>query len=167
MPRSDLAVTGLYLYDADAVRYAAELTPSARGELEITDLNLRYVREGRARLVDLGPGSAWFDTGTDDSLLDAARFVQLLEKSRGVRVSCPEEVAYRMGYIDAAQLRALGAGLGEASGYGRHLLRIAAEAAHPDPGPGCENRGPSSSSSRWEHTGAGATRDRELPRGRR
>lgn len=136
VPRSDLAVTGLYLYDADATRYAADLVPSARGELEITDLNLRYVREGRARLVDLGPDATWFDTGTDDSLLEAARFVQLLEKRRGIRVCCPEEVAYRMGFIDRAQLHALGAGLGEASAYGRHLLRVAAEAVLTPLAPG-------------------------------
>ncbi|MGW0659541.1 hypothetical protein [Streptodolium elevatio] len=137
--------------------------PSARGELEITDLNLRYVREGRARLVDLGPGSVWFDTGTDGSLLDAARFVQLLEKQRGVRVSCPEEVAYRMGFIDAAQLRARG-GVGRGvrvrpvspADRGRVGTRRTVSTAQSVPprrppvtpvlcaGPGCDNHGPSS-----------------------
>ncbi|NUU20064.1 MAG: glucose-1-phosphate thymidylyltransferase RfbA [Streptomycetaceae bacterium] len=129
VPRSNLAVTGLYLYDANAARYAADLVPSARGELEITDLNLRYVREGRARLVGLGPGAAWFDTGTDDSLLEAARFVQVLEKRRGSRVCCPEEVAFRMGFIDAARLCALGEALGDASAYGRYLREVAAGAS--------------------------------------
>ncbi|MEV6579509.1 glucose-1-phosphate thymidylyltransferase RfbA [Streptomyces sp. NPDC051582] len=124
-PRSDLAVTGLYMYDGDAVRRAAGLAPSDRGELEITDLNLTYVREGRARLVNLGRGSAWFDTGTHDSLLEAAMFVQVLEKRQGIRISCLEEVAYRMGYIDRAQLAVLGKELSPSSGYGQYVMELA------------------------------------------
>ncbi|MER7732166.1 glucose-1-phosphate thymidylyltransferase RfbA [Streptomyces erythrochromogenes] len=124
-PRSNLAVTGLYMYDGDAVRRAAALAPSGRGELEITDLNLTYVREDRARLVNLGRGSAWFDTGTHDSLLEAALFVQVLEKRQGIRISCLEEVAYRMGYIDREQLTLLGKELSASSGYGRYVMELA------------------------------------------
>ncbi|MEV3859961.1 glucose-1-phosphate thymidylyltransferase RfbA [Streptomyces sp. NPDC050095] len=127
-PRSNLAVTGLYLYDNDALRQAAELAPSARGELEITDLNLRFVRERRARLVNLGRGSAWFDTGTHDSLLEASLFVQLLEKRQGIRISCLEEVAYHMGYIDAEQLTVLGKTLSSSTSYGRYVLELAGAA---------------------------------------
>ncbi|WP_405486902.1 glucose-1-phosphate thymidylyltransferase RfbA [Streptomyces sp. NBC_00096] len=125
-PRSNLAVTGLYMYDADAVRRAAGLTPSGRGELEITDLNLTYVHEDRARLVNLGRGSAWFDTGTHDSLLEAAMFVQVLEKRQGIRIACLEEVAYRMGYIDRGQLALLGKELSASSGYGQYVMELAA-----------------------------------------
>ncbi|GHE51145.1 glucose-1-phosphate thymidylyltransferase [Streptomyces vinaceus] len=127
-PRSNLAVTGLYLYDNDALDLAAGLAPSARQELEITDLNLRYVEQGRARLVNLGRGSAWFDTGTHDSLLEAATFVQVLEKRQGIRISCVEEVAYRMGYIDAEQLAALGGELSPSTSYGRYVLELAGAA---------------------------------------
>lgn len=123
-PRSNLAVTGLYMYDNDALDRAATLTPSARGELEITDLNLTYVREDRARLVDLGRGSAWFDTGTHDSLLEASTFVQLLEKRQGIRISCLEEVAFRMGYIDREQLAVVGKELSSSS-YGQYVLELA------------------------------------------
>ncbi|MGW7410352.1 glucose-1-phosphate thymidylyltransferase RfbA [Streptomyces sp. NPDC054833] len=124
-PASNLAVTGLYMYDADAVSRAARLTPSARGELEITDLNLTYVREGRARLVNLGRGSAWFDTGTHDSLLEAAMFVQVLEKRQGIRISCLEEVAYRMGYVGKEQLALLGKEISPSSSYGRYVMELA------------------------------------------
>ncbi|MFE9905640.1 glucose-1-phosphate thymidylyltransferase RfbA [Streptomyces achromogenes] len=124
-PASNLAVTGLYMYEAEAVERAARLTPSARGELEITDLNLTYVREGRARLVNLGRGSAWFDTGTHDSLLEAAMFVQLLEKRQGIRISCLEEVAYRMGYVGREQLTVLGKELSASSSYGRYVMELA------------------------------------------
>ncbi|MEU6862255.1 glucose-1-phosphate thymidylyltransferase RfbA [Streptomyces sp. NPDC046876] len=127
-PRSNMAVTGLYLYDNDALDQAARLAPSARGELEITDLNNRYVEQGRARLVNLGRGSAWFDTGTHDSLLEASLFVQLLEKRQGIRISCVEEVAYHMGYIDAEQLAVLGKGLSSSTSYGRYVLELAGAA---------------------------------------
>ena len=112
--------------DATAAERAAALAPSARGELEITDLNLGYVREGRARLVNLGRGSAWFDTGTHDSLLEAAMFVQVLEKRQGIRISCLEEIAYRMGYVDKQRLALLGKELSSSSGYGRYVMELAA-----------------------------------------
>ncbi|MFE4453987.1 glucose-1-phosphate thymidylyltransferase RfbA [Streptomyces sp. NPDC056796] len=125
-PTSNLAVTGLYLYDNDALAMATELTPSPRGELEITDLNLRYVEDDRARLVNLGRGSAWFDTGTHDSLLEAATFVQIIEKRQGIRIACIEEIAYRMGFIDSVQLSAIGDSLGPSSDYGQYILDLAA-----------------------------------------
>lgn len=126
-PRSNLAVTGLYFYDADVVEVAASLTPSARGELEITDVNLAYLRSGRARLLDLGRGTAWLDTGTHDSLLEAGQFVQVLTHRQGITIACVEEVAYRMGFIDAEQLRTLAKRMGT-SGYARHLQALAATA---------------------------------------
>jgi glucose-1-phosphate thymidylyltransferase len=125
VPRSNLAVTGLYLYDSDVVEIAKGLEPSPRGELEITDVNNLYLQRGRARVVNLGRGMAWLDTGTHDSLLEAATFVQVLEHRQGVRIACIEEVAYRMGYIDAAQVEALGAGLGK-SAYGQYVRDVAA-----------------------------------------
>ncbi|MFD8692458.1 glucose-1-phosphate thymidylyltransferase RfbA [Streptomyces sp. NPDC059651] len=124
-PASNLAVTGLYFYDNDALALARELTPSARGELEITDLNNKFLEAGRARLVDLGRGSAWFDTGTHDSLLDAATFVQLIEKRQGIRIACIEEVAYRMDFIGADQLFELGRRTGGATDYGRYVMQLA------------------------------------------
>ncbi|MFF1925563.1 glucose-1-phosphate thymidylyltransferase RfbA [Streptomyces sp. NPDC058221] len=125
-PRSNLAVTGLYLYDNEAADLAAGLEPSARGELEITDLNRIFVDQGRARLIDLGRGSAWFDTGTHDSLMDAGLFVQILAKRQSIRLACVEEVAFRMGFIDAGQLAVLGKALAasSASGYGRYLQEL-------------------------------------------
>ncbi|MFB9673947.1 glucose-1-phosphate thymidylyltransferase RfbA [Streptosporangium vulgare] len=123
-PRSNLAVTGLYLYDNVALRYATELTPSGRGELEITDLNRRFLAEGRARLVNLGRGTAWLDTGTPDSLLEAGVFVQVLEKRQGVQIACLEEVAYRMGYIDDHGLRELIGHAGSVTEEGRYLVRV-------------------------------------------
>jgi glucose-1-phosphate thymidylyltransferase len=125
--RSNRAITGLYLYDNEVVRIARELTPSPRGELEITDVNLTYVRQGRARLVDLGRGFAWLDTGTHDSLLEAGQFVQVLEHRQGVRIACLEEIALRMGYIDAESCYALGAKL-ERSGYGQYVMEVARSA---------------------------------------
>ncbi|MFJ3640760.1 glucose-1-phosphate thymidylyltransferase RfbA [Streptomyces sp. NPDC090108] len=130
-PRSNLAVTGLYMYGKGVADRAARLTPSARGELEITDLNLQYVHERRARLVDLGRGTAWFDAGTHDSLLEAAMFVQALEKRQGIRISCIEEVAYRMGYIDRDQLHLLGKELSIGSEYGRYIADVADECTVP------------------------------------
>jgi glucose-1-phosphate thymidylyltransferase len=119
-PRSNLAVTGLYLYDNDIVEIAANLAPSARGEIEITDANNAYVERGRARLVELGRGMAWLDTGTHDSLIEAAQFIQVLQHRQDVRIACLEEVAYRMGFIDEAQLERLAQGLG-ASAYGEYI----------------------------------------------
>ncbi len=123
-PRSNLAVTGLYLYDNAVIELAAALTPSARGELEITDLNNAYLARGRARLVNLGRGTAWLDTGTHDSLLEAGQFVQVLEHRQGVRIACLEEVALRMGFIDADQAYRLGEALGK-SGYGQYVMEFA------------------------------------------
>ena len=123
-PRSNKAVTGLYLYDNEVVEIAAGLTPSARGELEITDVNMAYLAKERARLVDLGRGMAWLDTGTHDSLLEAGQFVQVLEHRQGVRIACLEEIALRMGFIDAAQAYKLGEALGK-SGYGQYVMEVA------------------------------------------
>jgi glucose-1-phosphate thymidylyltransferase len=123
-PKSNLAITGLYMYDNDVVRLAAGLAPSARGELEITDLNNLYLAQGRASLIDLGRGFAWLDTGTHDSLLEAGTFVQVLEHRQGVRVSCLEEIALREGFIDAEQCLALGRGLAK-SPYGEYVISVA------------------------------------------
>lgn len=124
VPRSNLAITGLYMYDNEVVSIARDLKPSARGELEITDVNNHYVRQGRATLVDLGRGFAWLDTGTHDSLLDAGQYVQVLEHRQSVRIACLEEVALRMGYIDADACHALGLKLAK-SGYGDYIMEIA------------------------------------------
>jgi glucose-1-phosphate thymidylyltransferase len=123
-PKSNKAVTGLYLYDNEVVEIARGLTPSARGELEITDVNLAYLDKGRARLVDLGRGMAWLDTGTHDSLLEAGQFVQILEHRQGVRIACLEEIALRMNFIDAQQAYRLGEELGK-SGYGQYVMEVA------------------------------------------
>jgi glucose-1-phosphate thymidylyltransferase len=123
-PKSNKAVTGLYLYDNDVVGIAASLTPSARGELEITDVNRDYLDRGKARLVDLGRGMAWLDTGTHDSLLEAGQFVQVLEHRQGVRIACLEEIAMRMHFIDATQAYKLGEALGK-SGYGQYVMEVA------------------------------------------
>jgi len=126
-PRSNRAITGLYLYDNEVLQIARGLSPSARGELEITDVNLAYLRNGRARMEDLGRGFAWLDTGTHDSLLEAGQFVQVLEHRTGVRIACLEEIALRMGYIDADQCFALGAKLTK-SGYGEYVMNVARSA---------------------------------------
>ena len=123
-PRSNTAVTGLYMYDNDVVRFAAEVRPSWRNELEITDVNNRYVAEGRARLVELGRGMAWLDTGTHDSLLEAATFVQVLEHRQGEQIACLEEIAYRQGWIDRARRVDLAESYGKSS-YGDALRRVA------------------------------------------
>lgn len=122
-PRSHFAVTGLYFYDGSVSDYAAALRPSPRGELEITDLNRRYLEEGRLRVETLGRGHAWLDTGTHDSLLQAANFIATVEQRQGLKISCVEEVAYRMGFIDAAQVERLARPLVN-SGYGRYLLQL-------------------------------------------
>ncbi|MBN9479308.1 MAG: glucose-1-phosphate thymidylyltransferase RfbA [Bordetella sp.] len=124
-PRSPWAVTGLYVYDGQAPEIAAALRPSARGELEITDLNRAYLEQGRLRVERLGRGFAWLDTGTPDSLLDAAAFVRTLEQRQGFKIACPEEVAWRMGWIDDAQLSRLAEGFGAAD-YGRYLRGVLA-----------------------------------------
>jgi len=123
-PKSNLAITGLYLYDNDVVRYAKSLRPSARGELEITDLNNVYLAKGKASLIDLGRGFAWLDTGTHDSLLEAGEFVQVLEHRQGVRISCLEEIALSAGFITAAQCLELGQSLAK-SPYGQYVIAVA------------------------------------------
>jgi glucose-1-phosphate thymidylyltransferase len=123
VPKSNYAVTGLYIYDNHVVEIARSLKPSPRGELEITDVNKAYLREGRLRAHLLSRGSAWLDTGTHDSLLEAANFVSVVEKRQGLKVSCVEEIAFRLGYIDAAAVRALAERI-KGSEYGRYLLDV-------------------------------------------
>ncbi len=120
------AVPGLYFYDAQVVEIAANLKPSARGELEITDVNRVYLERGQLRVEPLGRGFAWLDAGTHESLLQAANFVQAVEDRQGMMISCPEEIAYRMGYIGRDELRRLGEAM-RSNGYGQYLLRLAAE----------------------------------------
>nr|WP_225444459.1 glucose-1-phosphate thymidylyltransferase RfbA [Pseudomarimonas arenosa] len=122
-PKSNYAVTGLYFYDGRASEFARTLKPSARGELEITDLNRCYLEEGSLRLEKLGRGYAWLDTGTHESLLQAANFIETIEARQGLRVCCPEEIAFINGWIDAAQLEALAKPLVK-NGYGQYLLQI-------------------------------------------
>jgi glucose-1-phosphate thymidylyltransferase len=121
---SNWAVTGLYFFDSQVVRYAAEVKPSGRGELEITDVNARYLGENTLHVEKMGRGFAWLDTGTFDSLIEAASFVQTLEQRQGMKICCPEEIAYRMGFITNAQLVALSVSHGK-SGYGDYLVRLA------------------------------------------
>jgi glucose-1-phosphate thymidylyltransferase len=121
--RSDWAVIGLYFYDGDVVKIAETLKPSARGELEITDLNNAYLRAGKLYLERLGRGYAWLDTGTHESLIEASEFVRTLEKRTGQKIGCLEEVAFRMGFIDAAQMKRL-IQLYNKSDYGRYLERL-------------------------------------------
>ena len=122
-PRSHYAVTGLYFYDRQVVDIAKTIRPSARGELEITDLNQRYLEAGELDVAVMGRGMAWLDTGTHDSLLEAAHFIQTIEKRQGLKIACPEEIAWRSGWIDDDQLKALAQPL-EKGGYGRYLLDL-------------------------------------------
>lgn len=123
-PKSNYAVAGLYFYDEHVVEHANALKPSKRGELEITDLNRRYLEQGKLRLTKFGRGVAWLDTGTPEALLQAANFVQTIQERQGLRASCPEEISFRKGWIDAAQLRALAEPL-EKTAYGRYLRDLA------------------------------------------
>ena len=132
-PCSRWAVTGLYFYDSDVVRIAEEVKPSARGELEITDVNRRYLERGDLLVERLGPGFTWFDTGTHDSLVEAASFVRTIEKCQNQRIGVPEEIAFLNGWIGRAELAALGHRLRKSS-YGEHLLRLAGEPGGCDAG---------------------------------
>ena len=125
-PKSRYAVTGLYFYDSRVVEIARSVRPSPRGELEITDVNRRYLEQGRLDVQVMGRGMAWLDTGTHDSLLEASLFIQTIEKRQGLKIACPEEIAYRMGYISAEQLEALANPMRN-NGYGRYLLDLLQE----------------------------------------
>ncbi len=129
-PPSNYAITGIYFYDERAAAIARSIQPSARGELEITDVNRAYLRDGRLRVERLGRGTAWLDTGTHNSLLDAGLFVRIIEERQGLKVACVEEIAWRMGFIDAGQLERIAMPL-KKSGYGEYLLRLLRERGHP------------------------------------
>ena len=129
-PKSNYAITGLYFYDNDVVSIARDIRPSARGELEITDVNRAYLQRGDLNVELLGRGYAWLDTGTHESLLSAGNFVQVVESRQGLKISCPEEIAFRMGYIDTAQLARLAEPLTK-NGYGEYLQSILAREGQP------------------------------------
>jgi glucose-1-phosphate thymidylyltransferase len=128
-PKSNYAVTGLYFYDEQVCDIAASIRPSARGELEITDVNAAYLRQGQLNVEIMGRGYAWLDTGTHDSLLDASQFIATLEMRQGLKVACPEEIAYRAGWIDAEQLLALAQPMLK-SGYGKYLQQVLRDKAY-------------------------------------
>jgi len=125
-PKSRYAVTGLYFYDNQVVQIAKSLKPSARGELEITDVNRAYMQKGQLEVVVMGRGMAWLDTGTHESLMDAALYIQAIEKRQGLMVACPEEIAYRSGYITAAEVEKMGSSMRNSS-YGAYLLQLLRE----------------------------------------
>ena len=125
-PKSRYAVTGLYFYDSRVVEIAKSLKPSARGELEITDVNKVYLKNGQLEVVVMGRGMAWLDTGTHESLMDAALYIQAIERRQGLMVACPEEIAYRYGYITAAQVEQIGSTMKNGS-YGAYLLQLLKE----------------------------------------
>ncbi|MFF3542090.1 glucose-1-phosphate thymidylyltransferase RfbA [Streptomyces platensis] len=124
-PRSNLAITGLYLYDNNVVDIAADLEPSERGELEITDINKIYLERGKCQLISFGRGFAWLDTGTHDALIEASQFMQILEHRQGVRIACLEEIAWRMGFIDREACHRLGRQLDHSS-YGKYIMDVVA-----------------------------------------
>jgi glucose-1-phosphate thymidylyltransferase len=125
-PKSRYAITGLYFYDSQVVQIAKSLKPSARGELEITDVNQSYLKKGQLEVVVMGRGMAWLDTGTHESLMDAALYIQAIEKRQGLMVACPEEIAYRSGYITAAEVEKIGSAMKNSS-YGAYLLQLLRE----------------------------------------
>ena len=129
-PKSNYAVTGLYFYDERVVELAKQVKPSPRGELEITDLNAMYLAQGKLNVELMGRGYAWLDTGTHDSLLEAGQFIATLQQRQGLKVACPEEIAYRQNWIDATQLEKLGKALAK-NGYGQYLLQVLKEKLHP------------------------------------
>ncbi len=122
-PKSNYAVTGLYFYDSQVTDLAKALEPSSRGELEITDLNRVYLEQGALHVELMGRGVAWLDTGTHESLMEAANFIEIVQRRQGLKISCPEEIAYRLGYIDADQVQAIAAGLKQ-NEYGQYLLKM-------------------------------------------
>jgi glucose-1-phosphate thymidylyltransferase len=124
VPLTSYAVPGMYFYDERVLEFASQLVPSSRGELEITDLNRKFMEMGELRVEVLGRGVVWLDAGTHDSLLQAATFVQTLEERQGMMISCPEEIAYRMGFIDQGQFRALAQDLAQ-NAYGQYLIQLA------------------------------------------
>ena len=125
-PKSRYAVVGLYFYDNRVLEIASRLKPSARGELEITDVNSAYLQSGELEVIPMGRGMAWLDTGTHETLLEASHFIETIERRQGLKIACPEEVAFRMGFIGASELRALAEPLAK-SGYGEYLLRVLSE----------------------------------------
>lgn len=129
-PKSNYAVTGLYFYDESVVKIAENLKPSARGELEITDLNRIYLEQGKLTVEVMGRGYAWLDTGTHESLLEASQFIQTIENRQGLKIACPEEIAYRKGFISSAKLKTLAKPLLK-SGYGGYLMSVLAEKGSP------------------------------------
>ena len=126
MPKSRYAITGLYFYDSQVVDIAANLKPSARGELEITDVNKVYLERGELGVEVMGRGMAWLDTGTHESLLEASHYIETIERRQGLKIACPEEIAFRSGYIDAAQMERLAQALGKST-YGQYLQQLLRE----------------------------------------